>query len=196
MSNWTADKNICTPHPPYIVVFVVEVNDQSEGPSSHWLGRDEGVLKGGLFAGWNHGAELQSCEVLNVELVVLDHGRQTGLDWDWPHTYTFSKSVFELNNFLNQLVFSGGKKLRLSFSVCVLCVFWTTIPSTTLKWNSHLWITERSIQGLHNEVLCSFVGKAEQELNDVISWKVWRQTKTWVSGDCFFFLLLLQQIRN
>lgn len=59
------------PAGPYAVVLVVEVDDESKRPASHGLGRDEGVLEGGLAARRNHSAQLQRREVLDVELVVL-----------------------------------------------------------------------------------------------------------------------------
>lgn len=55
----------------HAAVLVVEVDDESEGPPPHGLSGDKGVLERGLFAGRNHGAELQSREVLDVELVIL-----------------------------------------------------------------------------------------------------------------------------
>lgn len=56
---------------PHAVVLIVQVDDESKRPPPHGLGRDEGVLEGGLPAGRNHGAELQSREVLDVELIIL-----------------------------------------------------------------------------------------------------------------------------
>lgn len=55
----------------HAAVLVVEVDHQAEGPPSHGLGRDEGVLEGGLTRRRNGGAQLKSGEVLDVELVVL-----------------------------------------------------------------------------------------------------------------------------
>lgn len=60
-----------TPYPPYIAVLVVEIDDEPKWSPSHWLSRDEGVLKCGLPTGRNHSAQLKSCEVLDVELVIL-----------------------------------------------------------------------------------------------------------------------------
>lgn len=60
----------------YSGVLVVEVDDQPKGAPPHGLGRDEGVLKGGLSARWHHGAQLQGREVLDVELVVLHKRKQ------------------------------------------------------------------------------------------------------------------------
>lgn len=60
---------------PYISILVVEVDDQAEGSSSHRLCGDEGVLEGGLPARRNHGAQLQSREVLDVELIILTDKR-------------------------------------------------------------------------------------------------------------------------
>ena len=57
----------------HIAVLVVEVDDQAEGPASHWFSGDEGVLEGRLPAGLNHKAQLESCEVLDVELEILRH---------------------------------------------------------------------------------------------------------------------------
>lgn len=37
---------------------------------------------------------------------------------------------------------------------------------------SYLWVTERSVQRLNYEVLGSFVGEAEQELDDVVGREV------------------------
>lgn len=65
---------------PYIAVLVVEVDDESEWPPSHWLCGDERVLKGGLSAGRNHDAELESGEVLDVELVILTGTNRTKLE--------------------------------------------------------------------------------------------------------------------
>lgn len=65
-----------TPPSPYTAVLVVEVDDQPERPPSHWLSGDEGVLKGGLSASRDHGAQLQSGEVLDVELVILRGTKQ------------------------------------------------------------------------------------------------------------------------
>lgn len=61
----------------YVAVLVVEVDDESERPPSHRLCGDEGVLEGGLSAGGNHGAELESREVLDVELVILSGTNRT-----------------------------------------------------------------------------------------------------------------------
>lgn len=52
-------------------VLVVEVDDQAKGAPPHGLGRDEGVLEGGLSARRHRNAQLQGREVLDVELVVL-----------------------------------------------------------------------------------------------------------------------------
>ena len=57
----------------YIAVLVVEVDDQAEGPASHWFCGDEGVLERRLSAGLNHKAQLEGCEVLDVELEILRH---------------------------------------------------------------------------------------------------------------------------
>lgn len=57
--------------PTHVAVFVVEVDDQAEGSPAHGLGWDEGVLEGGLAPSWHHYAQLQGCEVLDVELEVL-----------------------------------------------------------------------------------------------------------------------------
>lgn len=37
---------------------------------------------------------------------------------------------------------------------------------------SYLWVTERSIQRLYDEVLRPFVSEAKKELNDVVGWEV------------------------
>lgn len=74
MKSAESDETIHEGHdapPPYTAVLVVEVDDESEWPPSHWLCGDEGVLKGGLSAGGNRGAELEGSEVLDVELVIL-----------------------------------------------------------------------------------------------------------------------------
>lgn len=97
----------------YTAVLVVEVDDESERPPSHRLSGDEGVLEGGLSAGRNHGAQLQSGEVLDVELVILIETNRTKLGL-------------------------CGKALRLVLFV---------------EADRYLWVTERSIQRLHDEVL-------------------------------------------
>lgn len=67
----------CGYHPsPYTAVLVVEVDDQPERPPSHRLCGDEGVLKGGLSARGDHGAQLEGGEVLDVELVILSGTKQ------------------------------------------------------------------------------------------------------------------------
>lgn len=86
-------------------ILVVKVDDQPEGPAAHGLGGDEGVLKGGLSAGWHHGVERERREVLDVEVVV-------------------------------ERVAEGG------------------------------------VQRVHNEVLRALVGKAHQELHDIVGWEV------------------------
>lgn len=75
------------PSSPYVAVLVVEVDDKSKRPPSHRLGGDERVLEGGLFAGGNHDAELESREVLDVELVILTETDRTKVRevqrWFW-----------------------------------------------------------------------------------------------------------------
>lgn len=61
----------------YIAILVVQVDDESEGPASHGLRGDEGVLEGRLSAGRNHEAQLEGCEVLDVELEILGETRTT-----------------------------------------------------------------------------------------------------------------------
>lgn len=63
----TTTTTTCT----HSAVLVVEVDDQAEGPPPHGLGGDEGVLEGGLSPRRNHSSQLESGEVLDVELVVL-----------------------------------------------------------------------------------------------------------------------------
>lgn len=46
------------------------------------------------------------------------------------------------------------------------------IVGGVVKLFLYLWVTERSIQRLNNKVLWSFVGEAEQELDNVVSWEV------------------------
>lgn len=62
---------VCLQRQPYVAVLVVEVDDQSEGSASHWFGGDEGVLERRLSAGRNQQAQLEGCEVLDVELEIL-----------------------------------------------------------------------------------------------------------------------------
>ncbi|MEQ2215744.1 hypothetical protein XENOCAPTIV_005331 [Xenoophorus captivus] len=57
-----------------------DVDDESERPASHRFCWDERVLKGCLSAGRNQGAELEGCEVLDVELVILTETNRTMLD--------------------------------------------------------------------------------------------------------------------
>lgn len=60
----------------YAAVLVVEVDDEPERPPSHRLRGDEGVLEGGLSARGDHGTELQSGKVLDVELVILPRNKE------------------------------------------------------------------------------------------------------------------------
>lgn len=60
----------------YAAVLVVEVDDKPKRPPSHRLRGDEGVLKGGLSARGDHGAELESSKVLDVELVILQRNKE------------------------------------------------------------------------------------------------------------------------
>lgn len=90
----------------YAAVFIVEVDDQAEGATAHWLGRDERVLKSGLAEWRHHCAQLQSSEVLDVKLKVLR-------------------------------------------------------------------VAEGSVQRLDYEIFTAFIGEAQQELYNVVGWKVW-----------------------
>lgn len=58
-------------HQAYICISVVEIDNQTERTAPHRLSRDEGVLKRGLSLGWNYCVQRESCEVLDVKLVVL-----------------------------------------------------------------------------------------------------------------------------
>lgn len=71
-SCWTLNKRLVRrPHPPYTAVLVVEVDNKPKWSPSHWLRRDEGILKGCLPTRRNYSSQLERCEVLNVELVIL-----------------------------------------------------------------------------------------------------------------------------
>lgn len=63
----------------YIVVLVVEVDNESKRPPSHRLRGDKRILKCGLTCRWNYGAKLKSSEVLDVELEILKGTKQ---NWD------------------------------------------------------------------------------------------------------------------
>lgn len=149
-ARWNPSPGHDTPA-PYTAVLVVEVDDQPEWPPSHRLCRYEGVLKGGLSARGNHGAELEGGEVLDVELVILRGTKQK------PGQKGFDMQCWTLRR---QRLFScWGREGR----VCFL----------------YLGVTERGVQRLNNEVLRSLVGEAEQELDDVVGWEVW--TEMWGS---------------
>lgn len=68
----TLPRHACT----HGAVLVVEVDHQPERPPPHRLGGDEGVLEGGLSRRRNHGSQLESSEVLDVELVILKGSTQ------------------------------------------------------------------------------------------------------------------------
>lgn len=67
-----------TPTCTHSAVLVVQVDHQPERTPPHGLSGDEGVLEGGLTGRRNHRSQLEGCEVLDVELVILKGGQGGG----------------------------------------------------------------------------------------------------------------------
>lgn len=89
----------------YAGVFVIQVDDQTEGTSTHGLSGDEGIFKSGLTLRRNHCTQLKSREVLDVELEVL---RVTERGIQRVHDEVFGTFVGESQQKLDDVV---GRKI-------------------------------------------------------------------------------------